>query len=233
MLRIPLRPEMARLKRMFGLGLPAATRLLMEMGVFGLATMLAARLTSTALAAHQIAINVASVTYMVPLGISSAAAVRVGQALGREDRPGAAGAGWTALALGAGFMTLAAAIFVSVPHLIVRAFTSEPGLLAAGVSLLYVAAVFQLFDGVQVVAIGALRGAGDTRTPMIWNFVGYWLLGLPVGYYLCFVTGYGVVGLWVGLSLGLIIVGTILLGVWARLSARWLREPSPGAPRPD
>jgi MATE family multidrug resistance protein len=233
MLSIPFRPEMARFRRLFGLGLPAATQLLMEMGVFGLATMLAARLTSTALAAHQIAINVASVTYMVPLGISSAAAVRVGQALGREDRPGAARAGWTALALGAGFMTVAATIFVSVPHWIVRAFTSEAGLLAAGVSLLYVAAVFQLFDGVQVVAIGALRGAGDTRTPMIWNFVGYWVLGLPVGYYLCFVTGYGVVGLWLGLSLGLIIVGTILLVVWARLSVRWLREPGPETPPSD
>ena len=232
MLGIPLRPEMARFKRLFALGLPAATQLLMEMGVFGLATMLAARLTSTALAAHQIAINVASVTYMVPLGISSAAAVRVGQALGREDRPGAAAAGWTALALGAGSMTVAAAIFVSIPHWIVRAFTSDAGLLAAGVSLLYIAAVFQLFDGVQVVAIGALRGAGDTRTPMIWNFVGYWLLGLPVGYYLCFVTGYGVVGLWVGLSVGLIIVGTILLAAWARLSFRWLRE-GLGAPPVD
>jgi len=212
MLRVPLRPEVARFKQLLGLGLPAATQLLMEMGVFGLATLLAARLTSTALAAHQIAINVASVTYMVPLGISSAAAVRVGQAVGRGDRPAAAAAGWTALALGAGFMTLAAVVFVSVPHWIV------------GVSLLYIAAVFQLFDGVQVVAIGALRGAGDTRTPMIWNFVGYWLLGLPVGYYLCFVAGYGVLGLWVGLSLGLIIVGSILLGVWARLSSRWLRD---------
>jgi len=226
MFRIPLAPEAARLKRLFGLGLPAAMQLLMEMGVFALATMLAARLTSTALAAHQIAINVASVTYMVPLGMSSAAAVRVGQALGRKDRPGAATAGWTALALGAGFMTMAALLFVSVPHWIVRAFTSESALLAAGVSLLYVAAVFQLFDGIQVVAIGALRGAGDTRTPMIWNLVGYWLLGLPVGYYLCFMAGYGVVGLWIGLSLGLIIVGTILLVAWARLSSRWLRDRS-------
>jgi MATE family multidrug resistance protein len=89
--------------------------------------------------------------------------------------------------------------------------------------------VFQLFDGIQVVAIGALRGAGDTRTPMIWNAVGYWLIGLPVGYYLCFVTGYGVVGLWIGLSLGLIVVGSILLAAWARRAARWMRE-SPTAP---
>jgi MATE family multidrug resistance protein len=223
MLRIPLRLEAPRLKRLFGLGMPAALQLLLEMGVFALATMLIARLTATALAAHQIAINAASVTYMVPLGISSAAAVRVGQALGREDRAGAATAGWTALALGTAFMTLAALTFVSVPHWIVRAFTSEATLMAAGVSLLYIAALFQLFDGMQVVAIGALRGAGDTRTPMIWNLVGYWLLGLPVGYYLCFSAGHGAVGLWIGLSLGLIIVGTILLVAWARMSFRWLR----------
>jgi MATE family multidrug resistance protein len=229
MLRIPLKPQSAVLKRLVGLGLPAAIQLLLEMGVFGLATMLAARLTATALAAHQIAINVASVTYMVPLGISSAAAVRVGQAIGRGDPPGAGSAGWTALALGAGFMSLSATVFVSVPYWIVRAFTHEAALLAAGVSLLYIAAVFQLFDGIQVVAIGALRGAGDTRTPMIWNAVGYWLIGLPVGYYLCFVTGYGVVGLWIGLSLGLIVVGSILLAAWARRAARWMRE-SPTAP---
>jgi MATE family multidrug resistance protein len=227
LLRIPWRPEAARLRRLLGLGLPAALQLLLEIGVFALATVLAARLEPSVLAAHQIAINAASVTYMVPLGVSSAAAVRVGQALGRRDAVGAASAGWTALLLGAGFMALAAVAFVLFPRWILRAFTAQAEVLAAGVALLYVAAVFQLFDGLQVVAIGALRGAGDTRTPMIWNLVGYWLLGLPVGYYLCFFAGYGAVGLWIGLSVGLIVVGTILLIAWARQTSGWMRGRGP------
>ncbi|HXV76493.1 MAG TPA: MATE family efflux transporter [Candidatus Polarisedimenticolaceae bacterium] len=218
---IPWRLDPRRLGRLIGLGLPAGGQLLLEIGVFALATVLAARLAPSALAAHQIAINVASVTYMVPLGMSSAAAVRVGQALGRSDREGAASAGWTALGLGSAFMALAALVFVTFPVRIVGAFTSEAEVLRAGVRLLYVAAVFQLFDGLQVVAIGALRGSGDTRTPMVWNLVGYWLMGLPVGYYLCFERGLGVLGLWIGLSLGLIVVGTILLRTWARLTVSW------------
>jgi len=223
---LPLRPVVARLGRLLRLGLPAATQLLLEVGVFALVTVLAGRLAPAALAAHQIALNAASVTYMVPLGISAAAAVRVGQALGRKDRAGAGMAGWTALLLGASFMSLAALAFVAVPRWIVRAFSADAQVIAAGAALLYVAAVFQLFDGIQVVATGALRGAGDTRTPMLWNLVGYWVLGLPVGYFLCFHAGSGVVGLWVGLSIGLIVVGSVLLRVWSRRARRWLAQPA-------
>jgi len=212
----PWRPDLGRLRRLLSLGLPVAFQLILEVGVFALATVLVGRLAPATLAAHQIALNAASVTYMVPLGISSAAAVRVGQALGRKDAPGAARAGWTALLLGAAFMALAAAIFVAAPRLVLRAFTSDPGVVTAGITLLYVAAAFQLFDGLQVVATGALRGAGDTRTPMFWNLVGYWLLGLPVGILLCFRAGWGAVGLWIGLSIGLTVVGSVLLRVWAR-----------------
>jgi MATE family multidrug resistance protein len=222
LLRIPLRPDRARLRRLVLLGLPAGLQLVIEIGVFALATLLAARLAPALLAAHQIALNAASVTYMVPLGISSAAAVRVGQALGRRDPPGAATSGWTALGLGTLFMSGAAIVFWSAPGLIVRGFTDDPAVRTVGAGLLYVAGVFQLFDGLQVVAIGALRGAGDTRTPMIWNLVGYWLLGLPVGYHLCFAARLGALGLWIGLSLGLIVVGTVLLAAWARTSRRWI-----------
>lgn len=217
---LPLRLSWARLRRLLSLGLPAALHLILEVGVFALATVLAGRLAPAALAAHQIALNAASVTYMIPLGISSAAAVRVGQALGRKDPPAAARAGWTALALAVAVMFLAAAAFVALPRWIVRAFTTDPAVIVAGVSLLYIAAVFQLFDGVQVVATGALRGAGDTRTPMIWNLIGYWVLGLPVGYYLCFGLGLGAAGLWVGFSIGLIVVGSVLLRVWSRRARR-------------
>jgi MATE family multidrug resistance protein len=219
--QLRLRFQPTRMRRLVALGFPAAMQLLLEVGVFALATVLAGRLTPVALAAHQIALNAASVTYMVPLGISAATAVRVGQALGRRDAPGAGRAGWTGLLLAALFMALAAVLFVAAPGAILRAFTTAPGVIAAGVALLYVAAVFQLFDGIQVVATGALRGAGDTRTPMLWNLIGYWILGLPVGYYLCFSAGWGAVGLWIGLSIGLIVVGTILLIVWSRLVRRW------------
>jgi MATE family multidrug resistance protein len=216
-LRLPWRgPDMHRLRRLVALGLPAATQIVLEYGVFGLATLLAGRLDAVSLAAHQIALTAASVTFMVPLGISSAAAVRVGHAVGRGDGAGAGRAGWTALLLGSGFMLLAAVVFVLFPAAIARIFTVDARVVAMGVTLLYVAAVFQLFDGLQVVATGALRGSGDTRSPMVMNLVGHWLVGLPVGAWLCFGQEWGVGGLWIGLSIGLILVGTILLVVWSR-----------------
>ncbi|HSC28961.1 MAG TPA: MATE family efflux transporter, partial [Vicinamibacterales bacterium] len=204
---------MARLLR---LGFPAAAQVTLEVGVFAAATALAGRLAPAALAAHQIAINIAAFTFMVPLGISSAGAVRVGHAVGRRDAAGAVRSGWTALLFGAAFMSCAAAVFVLFPRWLIGAFTPDAGVLAAGVTLLYVAAVFQLFDGLQGVATGVLRGLGDTRSPMLWNLAGHWFIGLPFGYTLCFVAGYGVIGLWWGLSIGLIICGIALLVVWSR-----------------
>jgi multidrug resistance protein, MATE family len=211
-----LRLELAWFKRLIALGAPAATQVTLEVGVFAAATALAARLPPAALAAHQIAINYAALTFMVPLGISSAAAVRVGHAVGRGDGPAASRAGWTALLFGVLFMSTAALAFLAAPRLLLSAFTSDEGVVGVGVTLLFVAALFQLFDGVQGVATGALRGLGDTRTPMLWNLFGHWAVGLPVGYWLCFGAGFGAVGLWWGLSLGLIICGAVLLVVWAR-----------------
>ncbi len=206
--------DFPRLRRLLGLGGPAATQLVAEVGVFGLATALAARLDPTALAAHQIALNVASVSFMVPLGVASAGAVRVGHAVGRGDPAGASRSGWTAMALGVAFMGAAALAFVLVPRQLVRLFSADPAVVAIGAMLLLVAAAFQLFDGLQAVATGVLRGLGDTRTPMLSNLAGHWLLGLPVGYVLCFRMEWGVVGLWVGLSVGLIAVALALLTAW-------------------
>jgi MATE family multidrug resistance protein len=209
-----LKLEAAWFRRLLALGTPAASQVTLEVGAFAAATALAGRLAPASLAAHQIAINYAALSFMVPLGIASAGAVRVGHAVGRRDADAAARAGWTALLFAVLFMSIAAAAFLTMPRLLLRAFTSDPGVLEVGVTLLFVAAVFQLFDGVQGVATGALRGLGDTRTPMLWNLAGHWFIGLPLGYALCFLLDIGVVGLWWGLSIGLIICGVALSLVW-------------------
>jgi MATE family multidrug resistance protein len=210
----PFGLDAARVWRLVKLGLPAGSQMVLEVGVFAAASALAGRVSANSLAAHQIALNMASVTFMVPYGISAAAAVRVGQAVGRKDPRGAMRAGWTAIALGVGFMATAAAVLFAVPGLLIRAFTSDPGVVEIGIGLLFVAAVFQLFDGVQGVTTGALRGLGDTKTAMLWNLAGHWVIGLPLGYLLCFRWGYGLIGLWWGLSTGLVICGIGLLAAW-------------------
>jgi MATE family multidrug resistance protein len=202
------------LRRLLALGLPAASQYTAEVGVFALATALSGMLDPISSASHQIALNMAGVAFMIPLGMGSAGAVRVGHAVGAGDRPRASAAGWTAIMLGTGFMVASGLAFVLMPEDLIRLFSDDPNVLRVGTSLLLLAAVFQLFDGIQGVITGTLRGLGDTRTPMIVNLWAHWLVGLPIGYTLCFVMGWGVYGLWIGLSLGLIIVGMMLLYVW-------------------
>src|SRR5215471_4586491 len=208
--------ELRRMMGLLRLGFPAASQLLAEIGAFTFATFLVGRLGALALAGHQIALNVASLTYMVPLGISSAAAVRVGQGLGARDVHAAARAGWTALLFGAGFMSCSGLMLLTFGHPIARIYTPQPEVVHAGAVLLMVAAVFQLFDGLQVVATGALRGAGNTRTPMLANLFGYWAVGLPLGALLCFHWHLGAPGMWMGLCLALIVIGSVLAVVWNR-----------------
>jgi MATE family multidrug resistance protein len=216
----PLALKIKRVRQLVVLGLPAGGQMLLEVGVFAAATALAGGVSSTALAAHQIAIHMAAFTFMIPYGLSSAAAVRVGHAIGRRDPRGAMTAGWTAIALGVSFMAAAAVVFLTMPGALIRAFTDDPGVVALGVRLLFVAAVFQLFDGLQGVTTGALRGLADTRTALFWNLGGHWGVGLPLGYLLCFRWGYGVVGLWWGLSVGLMICGISLVVAWRRKGIR-------------
>ena len=219
--RISWKPDVARLVRLVDLGLPAALQILIEGGLFGVIAVLAARLDEVSLAAHGIAVNVVATTYMVPLGISSAAAVRVGQAVGRKDRPGVATSGWTALLMGTLFMAAAGLALWTAPRLILRVFTPDALVIASGAALLRIAALFELFDGFQTVATGALRGLGDTRSPMLAHLAGYWLIGLPISYILCFPLKWGVPGIWVGLTTALVPIGVALVWVW-RERVRWL-----------
>ncbi|MEP7118389.1 MAG: MATE family efflux transporter [Acidobacteriota bacterium] len=205
-----------RFVRLWRLGFPAASQVTLEVGVFGFATALAGRLDPTSSAAHQIALNIAGASFMVPLGVSSAGAVRVGNRVGANDPAGAARAGWTAIILGAGFMSAMALLFVSIPRTLIGLFSPGPEVVTLGASLLVIAAVFQLFDGLQAVATGALRGLGDTRMAMLVNLAGHWLVGLPIAYVLCFSLGLGVWGLWMGLSAGLIVCGIALTWYWHR-----------------
>jgi MATE family multidrug resistance protein len=213
---VPFRLERTRMRQLLALGAPAASQITLEVGVFALVTALAARLDPISSASHQIALNIASVVFMVPLGLGSASAVRVGHAVGAGDAHRAVRTGWTALATGAASMLGIGAVLFAWPEPLLRAFTDDPQVLQIGAGLLLIAAAFQLFDGTQAVATGVLRGLGDTRTPMVSNVIGHWVLGLPIGYALCFRFGVGVNGLWIGLSIGLIFVSIVLVAAWAR-----------------
>jgi len=222
--RTSWKPDAARAWALLKLGAPVAGQIAVELGVFATVTVLVSRLNAIALAGHQIALNTVSTTFMVPFGISSAAAVRVGFALGKGNRPAAARAGWTALGLGAGAMSVAAIVLLAVPEWIARLFTPDEAVIAAAATILRVAAFFQLFDGLQIVVTGSLRGAGDTRTPMVCHLIGYWVIGLPLGAMLCFGRGLGAPGLWVGLSAGLIAIGLVLTAFWWRTAREWSRS---------
>jgi len=217
--QVPLAPDWPRMARLLTLGFPAAAQVLLEIGVFGLATALISRLDAASLAGHQIALNLASLTFMVPLGVSSAAAVRVGHLIGQRDPAAAGRAGWSALACGVAFMSLAALAFLTIPERIARIYTADPAVIRMSVTLLAIAAAFQLFDGCQIVASGALRGAGHTRAPMWCNLLFYWFIGLPLGMWLCFRARWGAAGLWTGLCFGLILIGSVLLAVWRQTVA--------------
>ncbi|HKW02186.1 MAG TPA: MATE family efflux transporter [Vicinamibacterales bacterium] len=211
---VPFAIDRARMWALTRLGLPAAGQITLEVGVFATVSGLAARITPTALAANQIALNIAAFVFMVPYGLSSAAAVRVGQAVGRRDRAGISLGGWVAVALSGAFTIAASVVFVATPRPFLEVFTVDTTVLATATTLLFIYALFQPFDGFQTVCTGALRGLGDTRTPVIVNFVGHWLVGLPVAYLLCFHRGWGVTGLWTGLGAGVTVVGGALLGLW-------------------
>jgi MATE family, multidrug efflux pump len=219
--------QLDRIRQLIRIGLPAAGQIVLEVGAWNTATLSAGWLNPISLATHQIAINYASITYMIPLGVSAATSVSVGHAIGAGDKARARRAGWLALGLGTAFMVLAGIIFFIAPRPLIELYTHDPQVLAVGPSLLWIAAAFQVFDGVQTVCTGALRGLGETRAPMIANFVGYWLLGLPLGLILCFILKWGIYGMWIGLTLALIVISTTLLLRWHKESKHLVEAYSP------
>lgn len=200
------------------LGAPIGLQFLAEIGVFSLVAVLAGRLGSVAVSAHQIAIGLASFTFMGALGISGATAVRVGHAIGQGRSPRTSGL--VGIALGATFMSASALLFLFARRPLVAIFAEDPAVIDLGASLLVVASAFQLFDGIQGVAAGALRGAADVRFAFVANVGAHWLVGLPLALWLAFGVGLGAQGLWVGLLVGLVLVAALLLWRFVVVAAR-------------
>ena len=196
--------------RMLRIGFPIGLQLWIEFMAFSVALLFVGMLGAVPMAGHQIALMLAALTYMVPLGVSAAAAVLVGHAIGRGDPEVARREAGAALACGVGFMSLTAIVLISFAPWLARLFTADPEILAAATALIPIAGVFQVFDGIQGVSGGILRGAGDTQVPMWANLAGYAILAIPLGVWLCFTLGMGARGIWWGLSAGLAAVAALL-----------------------
>lgn len=217
----PLRPHLLPVRRdaaaarplwrMLQLGAPIGIQFQLEFGAFGVVALFMGWFGTVQMAGHQVALNLASFTFMFPLGISAAAAVLVGHAVGRGDAVGARRAAGTALLCGVGFMSLSGVVLLTLPEMFARLYTPEPAVMAIAAMLIPLAGVFQVFDGTQVVSVGILRGIGDTRAPMIVNILGFWVMGMPISLWLGFRTALGPRGLWWGLVVGLAAVAIFLV----------------------
>ena len=210
------KPDWTHFRAIFRLGTPIGLTIASEVGLFSVAAVLMGLLGTNEVAAHAVALQLAATAFMVPLGLGMAATVRVGYAYGRGDRDGIRKAGWTALAMGMGFMSMTCVIFLAVPELLVSIFLNraDPDVgvaLGLATSFLAIAGLFQLVDGAQVVAAHALRGLSDTRVPMMLAMLGYWGVGLPIAYVLGFVIEWRGVGIWLGLAAGLAFVAVVLV----------------------
>jgi MATE family multidrug resistance protein len=221
-----------RTRAMIRLGWPIGVTMALEMGVFALAAYFMGWIGAPAVAAHAVALQLAALTFMVPLGLGQAATVRVGLALGRRDEVGIARAGWTAWVIGVGFMGAMALIMWSIPRRLITLFLNDvPAnaiVIGLAVSFLRVAAAFQLVDGAQVIGAGMLRGLHDTRWPLLFALVGYWVVGLGIGAWLAFGEDWKGVGIWVGLAAGLAAVAALMLGRWILRDRLGLTRPAHG-----
>jgi MATE family multidrug resistance protein len=225
-------PDWARLREIFQIGAPIGLMLLAEVGLFSVAAFLMGWLGTDEVAAHAIALQCASLAFMVPLGLSQASTVRVGLAFGSRSPEGIRKAGWMSLLMTLAFMSMTAALFLAVPNVVVGLFLdasqeANRNALMLGATYLGIAGLFQLVDGAQVSAGAALRGLSDTKWPLIIALVGYWLIGMPTAYTLGFTLGWRGVGIWIGLAAGLAVVAVVLVARFAlRERLGLLRRPS-------
>jgi MATE family multidrug resistance protein len=210
------------LRRMMKLGTTLGFQFAFEVWAFHAAGFMMGRLGTVAFAAHAIAINLATISFMIPAGIGAAAATRIGHLVGSENEWYRSG--WLGIGMGAAVMTVPAALFVLAPRHLAAFYTHDAAVLATAAVILPLAGAFQLFDGVQAVAFGVLRGAGDTHLPAAANIVGYWAVGLPAGWILAFTLGWGARGVWAGLVVGLAVVALILIGRVRSLARRGARR---------
>ena len=214
------RPDWHRFREIWRLGLPIGVTMGFEGGVFAIAILLMGLINEASVAAHAIAIQIASLTFMVPLGLGQAATVRVGLAYGRGDSIGITRAGWTAFVLGTGFMAVMAMGIYVFPEALIGIFVTPVDaatkqVFDIAVSFLLIAAIFQIVDGAQVVGAGMLRGLHDTKVPMFFAAFGYWVVGIGVGAWLAFRAGWNGVGVWTGLATGLAVVSVLMLVRWS------------------
>ena len=201
-------------EQFFRLGLPAASHTALEIGAFTIATFVIGTLGAVPLAAHHVSLMMAAFTFMFPLGFSSAAAVRVGTFIGAGQPERARTAGWLCIAVSVTVMACFALGYLLIPRRLLGFFTQDEQVIAIGAKILFLVALFQVADGTQVSTTGALRGLGNTRSAMFANLIGHYPIGLALGLVLCFVFGYGAVGLWTGLAIGLISVAVMLVRAW-------------------
>jgi MATE family multidrug resistance protein len=209
------------LRAMLAIGVPIGLHGAVEMWLFTTVSLLMGSLGAEELASHQITINLAALFFMIPFGLGGAAATRVGNAIGARSMARARRSAVICLILGVSLTTVSAALFWFFPEMLARLYTDEPRVIALAATLLPIAALFQVFDGTQVVAAGILRGAADTRVPALLAALGFWALGLPIGVWLAFREGWGPAGLWWGLTTALgSVAALLLLRIWRRLRGR-------------
>ncbi|MFZ1288882.1 MAG: MATE family efflux transporter [Melioribacteraceae bacterium] len=203
--------ELKVIKKIFNIGFPSGIMYSLEVGAFAFAAVIIGWLGSVSLAAHQIAINLASISYMVVLGIASAATIRVGNALGRKDLLNVKRAGFSAIFLGMCFMGSAGILFVIFNNVLPTFYIKDLEVIKVASSLIIIAAFFQLSDGVQAVGMGALKGLADVKIPMVITLIAYWIIALPAGYYFAFILKYNIIGIWIGLSIGLTVAASLFV----------------------
>jgi multidrug resistance protein, MATE family len=227
-----LRPRLARIGKVLAIGGPIGVGIGAEVGIFAFGAVMMGWLGPVPMAAHQVTINIASATFMVALGAALAGCIRVGQHVGARNPRAVRRAAVAAYVLSIGFMALCALLFLAAPRFLIGLYSGDPEIVRIGAQLMFMAALFQVFDGAQVAGLMVLRGAADTRVPMLITIVGYWLIGLPVGYLLGFRTPMEHMGIWTGLTVSLAVVSVLLawrvrLVIWRRPLVSVVSAPAP------